>query len=278
MLKKNITLSILLISFSTLFAQTISKSDFQKKGNSIVVNYQINGLSIDQVCIIELCVSLDGGKTFSKPLKAVSGDVGEIKENGNKSIFWNVFEEYDSFEGDIVFDVRARVERKKVPTQSIISYSFSPYSPFGLMIGRVSRWGFYAKFKTNGSFATGDYTYKNGTVGDYNGTGYYEFNNSSIRSVYGVIFGGLKRVTNKFFLYAGAGYGSKTKLLKMNEFSYVNFEKTGEAWVVDSENTSSGLEFELGAIVRYKKVIFSAGSSSFNGQIWNVIAGVGIIF
>jgi hypothetical protein len=99
-----------------------------------------------------------------------------------------------------------------------------------------------------------------------------------MRSVYGITIGGLKRITNKFFIYAGAGYGSKTKLLKMNEFSYTNFEKTGEAWVTDSNNSISGLEFELGAIVRYKKILFSAGSSSFNGQKWNVIAGIGVIF
>ena len=278
MLKKTIILTMLLASFSNLEAQVISNSDFQQKGNSIVVNYTIKGLAIDQICFIELYVSLDGGKTFSNPLKAVSGDIGEIKENGNKSIVWKVFEEYDSFEGDIVFDVRARVERKKVPTQTIISYTFSPYSPLGLMVGRVSRWGFYAKLKTNGRFTSGDYTLKNGTVSDYTGTGYYEFENSTMRSVYGITVGGLKRITNKLFIYAGAGYGSKTKLLKMNEFSYTNFEKTSEAWVTDSNNSTSGLEFELGAMIRYKKIMFSAGSSSFNGQKWNVIVGVGIIF
>lgn len=278
MLKKTLILTILLATCSTLFAQIISNSGFQQKGNSIVVNYTIKGLSIDQVCFIELYVSVDGGKTFSNPLKAVSGDVGEITENGSKSITWKVFEEYDSFEGDIVFDVRAKIEKKKVPSQTIITYCFSPYSPFGLMVGKVSRWGFYAKVKMNGSFSSGDYTYTNGTVSNYNGTGYYEFNNSTMHSVYGVTIGGLKRVTNKFFLYAGIGYGSKTKLLKMNEFSYTNFEKTGEAWVTDSNNSTSGLEFELGAMARYKKILFSAGSSSFNGQKWNIIAGIGVIF
>ncbi|MHC1705203.1 MAG: PEGA domain-containing protein [Tenuifilaceae bacterium] len=252
------------------------EAKYERKEDRITFYYSIRGLKQDQLCNVEFVASIDGGITYVGTLKELSGDVGKINSNGQKSITWN-FNELNNIGKNLDIKLNGEIVTV-IPSRTIISYSFSPYSPYGLMIGRVSRWGIYAKFKMNGSFTKGDYTYENGTVSDYTGTGYYEINSSTMRSVYGVTIGGLRRVTSNVFLYAGAGYGSKTKLLKMNEFSYITFEKTGEAWATDSYNTSTGLEFELGAMVRYNKLLFSVGSSSFNGQRWSVIAGLGVIF
>lgn len=278
MIKKVFILLLSLSLYYSVYSQTITNSGFQQKGNSLIVNYQVRGLRVDQTCFVELFASTNGGSTFSGPLKQVSGDAGEVTGNGSKSITWNVFEEVEKFDGSVVFDVRATITKKKLPIQTFISYSFSPNAPYGLMVGRVSRWGYYARAKSNGNFTTNEYTYKNGAISDYTGTGYYEFDGTKKYSTYGVTVGALKRITNKFFLYAGAGYGSKTLLWKAAEFSYVTFEKTNEAWVKNSEKSYQGVEFELGGIVKFRRLLLSFGASSINAEDWDGAVGVGVAF
>jgi len=233
----------------------------------------------DQTCFIELYVSTDGGTNFSKPLKFWWGDAGEVSGNGIKKIKWNVYEEFEKFEGgNIVFDIRAKITNKVLPTATFISYTFSPYSPYGLMVGRVSRIGYYAKLSTNGSFTANKYSYANGAITDYTGTGYYQFDGTKKYSTYSFTIGGLKRVTNNFYLYAGAGYGSQTLLWQMNEFSYVTLEKTSDAWVKNDESTYQGVAIELGGIIRFNKLIFSIGASSINAKSFDLAVGFGIAF
>ncbi len=85
------------------FAQNVSDVTFYQEGKNIVVTY-----SLDNIADISLCVSTDGGVTYSKPLKHVSGDVGKDITAGAKQIIWDVLAEYDSFTGDnIMFLVTA---------------------------------------------------------------------------------------------------------------------------------------------------------------------------
>jgi len=278
MVKKILILLFLTTLYTTLYSQSITNTGFVRNGNNLVVHYKLKGLRSDQNCFIELYVSTDGGITFSKSLKFVSGDAGGIAENGSKSITWSVFEEFEKFEGNIVFDVKAKITNKVLPTETFISYAFSPYVPYGLMIGRVSRWGYYAKAATNGSFTSNKYSYTNGTITDYTGAGYYEFDGTKKYSTYSFTIGGLKRVTNTFYLYAGAGYGSRTLLWKMNEFSYITFDKTSDAWVKNSDNSYQGIALELGGIIKYKKFIFTLGASSINAKSFDLAVGIGVAF
>lgn len=276
---RNSFLALLILTISAnAYSQKISNADFQKQGNSIEITYTLNGLKYNQTCIVDIVVSTDGGATFSKPLKYVKGDVGLVETNGSKKVVWNVFDEFESFEGNIVFDIKARVEKKKIPAKTFASYSFSPYSPFGIMLGRVANWGGYVRIKLNGNFTKNDYSFKNGTITDYNGTGYYEFNSTKNYSVYGVTLGGVKRISRNLFLYTGVGYGNKTLLWSIDEYSYVDFQKTGDAWVKNAEKSFKGLEFEAGGILQYKRMLFSAGASTFNGSEWELIAGIGFMF
>jgi len=278
MIKKLFFWLFLLFPFTGLLSQSISKVDFQKKGNNIIINYKVDGLKSYHKCYIELYVSVDGGLTFSGPLKNVTGDVGEITSIVIKSITWNVYNEYEKFEGNIVFDVRAKIEKIKSPSKTIISYQFSPTSPYGILTGKVNRWGYYFKVKLNGCFTKSDYTFKNGTITNYTGKGYYEFDSSVKHSVYGVSIGGMRRLTQNIFLFGGAGYGSKTLLWHINEFSYTTLNKYGSSWVKNNSNSYSGIEFELGALFQYKKFILTIGSSSINGQTFDITGGFGVIF
>lgn len=77
-------------------AQIVSQVEFSQQGNSVVVEYV---LVASQPQKVRLYFSQDGGKTFSKPLKKVSGDVGDGIVQGKKRIIWEVLEELPELEG-----------------------------------------------------------------------------------------------------------------------------------------------------------------------------------
>lgn len=277
MQKHLLTLIFLAINLSELYSQSVSDANFQKVGNNIEITYKLSGLKYNQVCWVDVVVSTDGGLTYSKPLQFVKGDVGTVETNGYKKVVWSVFDEFDNFEGSVFFKINAKVEKKKIPYKPFACYSFSPYSPFGLMFGGVAIWGGYIRVNTNGKFTQNDFSYKNGTVTDYFGDGYYAFDNTKEFSVYGFSIGGIRRLTRIFYVYAGAGYAEKNLLWHIDEFSYVDFQKTGDAWVKNSDKSISGIDFEVGGMYNYKKLLITCGASTFNGSEWEVVAGVGFM-
>ena len=101
------SLSIAMLS-SACFAQTVSNVRFEQVDNKVKITY-----SLDEQANISVCISEDGGKTWSSPLKIVSGDVGKnIQAGENNSIWWDVLSEYGEFIGtNICFKVVA-VDRK----------------------------------------------------------------------------------------------------------------------------------------------------------------------
>ncbi len=73
--------------------------------------------NLDKKANILVCVSTDGGKTFSAPLKQVSGDVGKGVYAGRKRIVWDVLSERESLVEDrVMFKVVANKEEKPRPT------------------------------------------------------------------------------------------------------------------------------------------------------------------
>ncbi len=74
-----------------------------QEGKTLVVEYVLEASEPQEIL---LYLSHDGGKTFSKPLEKVSGDVGKGVAAGNKRIVWNVLEELPELVGDnVVFMV-----------------------------------------------------------------------------------------------------------------------------------------------------------------------------
>ena len=61
-----------------LMAQTVSNVQAEQVGKQIVITY-----SLDKQADISVCYTTDGGKTFSAPLKQVTGDVGKNIAAGN---------------------------------------------------------------------------------------------------------------------------------------------------------------------------------------------------
>jgi uncharacterized protein (TIGR02145 family) len=89
-----------------LFAQSITNVQAEQKGDSILISYDLQGTK-DPV-IIQAYLSEDGGKSFSNnPLKALTGDIGEVKPGTNKKIYWNVLADEDYLQGNVSFRVKA---------------------------------------------------------------------------------------------------------------------------------------------------------------------------
>lgn len=203
------------------------------------------------------------------------GDLGWVDTEGEKSIVWRVFDEYSLLEGDIVFEVRAQLQNRPVPQEFFLAYNVSGSSALGITVGSVGRWGWYARVKTNGSFAGADYTVKNFMISDYEREGYYVFTNKEKRSRIAATAGIMHRLNRYTYLYAGGGYGSRLLLWNAEEFSYATDKKTGEIWATHADRSASGAEIEAGLMFRIGKLNLSAGINAVNFGFFEINGGVG---
>ena len=86
---------------STVMAQNVTNVTAEQVGKNIVVSYDL-----DKAATISVCYSTDGGKTYSSPMKQVTGDVGKSVSAGHKTITWNVLSELEKLVcSNLVFKV-----------------------------------------------------------------------------------------------------------------------------------------------------------------------------
>lgn len=180
-MKKQIIFFVLMCLTLSIYSQSIRDTDFTQSGNSIIVTYNLN-LPDSRSAEIDLYLSTDGGRKFTGPLKAVSGDVGEISTGGNKSITWRVFDEFEKLEGDITFKVEAKLVKVPYKHESLMAYNISGTSAIGFTYGQVQTIGWYGRIKTNGKFAFADYETDDNQITNYTGDGYYVFSDKVKRS------------------------------------------------------------------------------------------------
>ena len=189
----SLALFLSLISFS-LHAQRVTDVSFhQSRENTIIVNYTISEAKFNQYFEVSLYVSQDGGQTYQGPLQAVTGDVGENIRKGSHQIRWDVFKDVATLEGEIMFDVRARVMEEKVEKSWFVTYagnisvpSANYVSPIGVRLGKLGKTNFYVTAQLNTDFLghpRHDFKYENDAVEDYNEEGYYVFDGTDYTPV-----------------------------------------------------------------------------------------------
>lgn len=104
---KKISWIILFITFFNvpdLTAQNISNFSYRLQGDSIVVNYDLEGIERD--IIITLLSSMDD---YSEPLIEVSGAIGDNQKPGEDlAIIWKAKEELGEFKGSLQLKLSAR--------------------------------------------------------------------------------------------------------------------------------------------------------------------------
>ncbi len=106
---KYISLLVGMMLFSmTMSAQNITNQAFYQEGRTIVVTYHL-----DRMADVILQVSMDGGKTFSAPLRHVTGNVGQNVQPGDNRIVWDVLAEYEQLISDnVIFKLTANGSKR----------------------------------------------------------------------------------------------------------------------------------------------------------------------
>lgn len=276
---KYILVWVSLIS-TTAFAQSVkvTNSEVIENNTKMVISYQITPVDDDKVYFTTLYISIDGG-AFQQ-LKAVSGNIGELKEIpvSTQKVVWDIFKDVAELAGSVVFEVRLTTKLIPIPLKQMLMYHFTPSAPFGLTYARVRKLGYYASIKTN--FATGSSDYEATETGltNYEGNGYWQIGSDSKVTRFSITGGGVYKWRRNIFAYGGLGYGSRTLLWSYNTFKEDDTaDKSGYAEVTTTSYT--GVEIEFGAIYLARPNIpVSVGLNTINGGFWEINLGVGYSF
>jgi len=103
MIRKILIVAYFCALCGTMLAQNVTNITVEQVGKNIVVSYDL-----EKAATISMCYSTDGGKTFSSPMKQVTGDVGKGVSAGHKQITWNVLNELEKLVcSNLVFKVIA---------------------------------------------------------------------------------------------------------------------------------------------------------------------------
>ncbi len=107
-------------------AQNVTNVEFHQEGNKVVITYEL-----DEATDISIRISTDGGKTFSKPLIWVSGDVGVNVSAGKNKIIWDVLNETEIAGDNIIFQIDAKEKPRKEKPRIETKRTSSKYSNVG---------------------------------------------------------------------------------------------------------------------------------------------------
>lgn len=141
--------------------------------------------------------------------------------------------------------------------------SIAPQTSFGLTIGQVKQWGWYASVMTNFNFSKADLTCdENGLIEGAPLT--YSFK-GKVTSRFSVTAGGMYKLGCPLYLYVGAGYGKRTLLWKMDD------DRLAEP----SGSTYKGVSFDAGLMAHIKGFSVSAGVTTIGTGYMEFKVGIG---
>ena len=159
-------------------------------------------------------------------------------------------------------------EPRRMLVMAEVGYHPSQLS-YGGMIGFVRKNGAYVKFRSDFGSASADLECDDSgalTSGG-EGTPYYK-EGVTQKARLSVTAGYLRQLWKPVYLYAGAGYGSRT----------LAWETVEGELVKNTDHSAVGVAAELGVIGRLGKFALSVGFHTVNFKHLEVTVGVGIIF
>lgn len=159
-------------------------------------------------------------------------------------------------------------EPRRMLVMAEVGYHPSQLS-YGGMIGFVRKNGAYVKFRSDFGSASADLECDDSgalTSGG-EGTPYYK-EGVTQKARLSVTAGYLRQLWKPVYLYAGAGYGSRT----------LAWETVEGELVKNTDHSAVGVAAELGVIGRLGKFVLSVGFHTVNFKHHEVAIGVGIIF
>ncbi|MDO5341752.1 MAG: PEGA domain-containing protein [Bacteroidia bacterium] len=145
------------------------------------------------------------------------------------------------------------------------AFSTAPQTSFGLTIGQVKQWGWYASVMTNFNFSKADLTCdENGLIEGEDAPLAYSFK-EKVTSRWSVTAGGLCKLGCPLYLYAGVGYGKRTLLWKLDDGRLA--EPPGGAY--------KGVSFDAGLMTHIKGFSLSAGVTTIGTGYMEFKVGIG---
>ena len=207
------------------FGQMVSNVDAYQEGKNIIITYDTD----KEGSVGGVFCSTDGGNTWSKPLRQVTGDVNKQVQAGSHRIVWDVLSEREKLAGaNICFKVEANSGRFMVN-----GVSFEMVRVDGGIFNMGLDKGFDKKAVTNESPAhsvTLDGYYIGKTQGSPNGA-----SSTGDISGHGTIGSGLVGYTGSYWGRPHSRYeGSITVKVTVNARGNViearTISGTGEAW------------------------------------------------
>lgn len=275
----------LILSLGNICGQEITSVTSRVLNNKIYIYYGVDKIKFNKSLNTKVFVSFDNGKSFSGPLKSVEGDVGDNIQKTQNTVIWNPFEEYNSLEGDIIFDVRAEVIEKELKRKFFVNYSPSILIsqsnyilPFGLQIGQIGKVSWYAAFRFS-TLEKANYSFDGETLepeGSY--SEYYQFTGNVIYPTLCVTGGLTFQMKWNSFFYIGGGYRSTELQWELAKYDQTSSVKTGTEWANVTEYNTKGFEGELGFLFKAKMMSFSFGASVFDFSHVGIQGGIGVNF
>lgn len=266
---------------SVTVAQTVSVTNTEiiEGQTKVVISYEISPVDDDKVYTTSLFLSLDGGVTF-QPLKAVSGNIGELKQLpiSTQKVTWDIFKDVAELTGAVKFEIRLTTKAIPLPLKQVAMYVYSPSAPVGVMYARFRKYGWYGSLKSNFKSANSDYNASTSGLTNYDGTGYWQIGSESKVARLAITGGGIYKVRRNIYAYGGLGFGSRALLWQYTSFKADDTEdKSGFARV--TETSYSGIEIEAGCLYfLHQRVPVSFGITTVNGVFWDINLGFGFSF
>ena len=261
----------------SMVGQEVQTVTSEVRDGVVVIHYNLSG-KFYQTFRVSVYVSRDGGNSFNGPLSAVTGAVGAGIKCGSHEVVWDVAREMPMVEEILVFDVRAEVTGDKPKSSFFIQYVANPTTYIGLRAGILGIVGFYGEVRGNmNAFRSARYTYKDGKV-DFDQLGYFVFSDQTGYAAFSALAGITWQPVRNFFLNLGAGYGKEDYLVGIDTYDYNGDSKTGSEYAKYDGYCNSGVEVDLGMMLRFKWFLLSAGGTALNFKSFNFTAGVGVAF
>ena len=278
----------LLLGVGFAQAQELKVSAFQRMDRDLLARTQERLDLNDEPCAI-VRVSVANAKNY-----AFEGNViGDVVYKPGEAIVYmsqgsrNITIKSDEFgslkyeftqklEKQVVYKLELRLETpdsKKTRTMVMPVGGIGSTISYGLMVGVVKKWGWYLKAKYD--FKSQETEAECTSLGtNTQGTPMW-FTGETASTRMAVTTGVMRRLAKPLYLYLGAGFGYKNLAWEMADgVSGTNSDK----WAENVDESYSGIEADLGLVLRTGNVAFTAGVQSNSFKYFEATVGVGIMF
>lgn len=269
-------------------AQELKVSAFQRMDRDLLARTQ-ERLDLNDVPCAIVRVSVANAKNYTFEGNVI-GDV--IYKPGEALVYMaqgsrNITIKSDEF-GSLKYEFTQKLEKqvvyklallletpdsKKTRTMVMPIAGIGSTISYGLMVGVVKKWGWYLKAKYD--FKSQETEAECTSLGtNPQGTPMW-FTGETASSRMAITTGVMRRIAKPLYFYLGAGYGYKKLAWEMAQGEVGT---SSDKWAENTDETFTGVEADLGLVLRTGNVAFTAGLQSNSFKYFEATVGIGIMF